>query len=140
MIYLSLGSNKGDRVENLASARRLLSKNGIYAIALSSEITTTAWGIENQPDFLNQVLKVDFTEDFEGEKSPYTLLCICQKVEREIGKVMPGDKRYVKWGERVIDIDILEYDGTVSDDPRLILPHHTMNKDYIKQLIVELGN
>lgn len=141
-IFLSLGSNLGDKSENLSKARSLLEKNGVKILAESSIIETAAWGIDNQPDFLNQVLKVDFYNDFEmmpcvGEKDPYTLLCICQRIEREMGKIMVGEDGYVKWGPRIIDIDILQYDNIVSSDSELTLPHHTMEKDYIKKLLKE---
>lgn len=138
LIYLSLGANNGDEHENLASARRLLEECGLKIVGASSEIVTKAWGIENQPDFVNQVLQVEFNDDFEGEESPYTLLYICQRVERELGKVMVGDDDYIKWGPRVIDIDILQYDEIEGWDPGLRLPHHTTEKDYIKDLIAEI--
>lgn len=136
-IFLSLGSNLGDKSENLSKARSLLEKNKVKILAASSTLITEAWGVEDQPDFLNQVLKVDFADDFEAEKSPYTLLYICQRVEREIGKVMVGEEGYVKWGPRIIDIDILEYDKILLSDPALTLPHHTVEKDYIKKLLKE---
>ncbi|MDP4008333.1 MAG: 2-amino-4-hydroxy-6-hydroxymethyldihydropteridine diphosphokinase [Candidatus Peregrinibacteria bacterium] len=138
MIYLSLGSNNGDEYENLASARRLLEENSIRIVGASSEIITKAWGIKTQPDFVNQVLQVEFSDNFDGEKSPYTLLYICQGVERELGKVMAKDDGYVKWGPRIIDIDILQYDEIEGWDPELRLPHHTIEKDYIKELIAEI--
>lgn len=138
MIYLSLGANSGNEHENLASARRLLEEGGLKIIGASSEIVTKAWGIENQSDFVNQVLRVEFNDDFEGEESPYTLLYICQRVERKLGKVMASDDDYIKWGPRTIDIDILKYDEIESWDPELRLPHHTTEKDYIKDLISEI--
>lgn len=138
-IFLSLGSNLGDVVENLARARQLLREKGVSIAAASSEVITPAWGIENQDDFLNQVLEVDFLEDFVGEREPYVLLDICQQVEREMGKVMPGDAGYVRWGPRLIDIDILIFDDLESWDPDLRLPHHTIEKEYVKELLGELS-
>lgn len=138
-IFLSLGSNLGDKSENLFKARSLLKKNGVKILTASSELITKAWGIDDQPDFLNQALRVDFADDFKCTKNPYTLLYICQRVEREIGKVMAGEDGYVKWGPRVIDIDILQYDNIVSSDSELTLPHHTMRKDYIQKLMAEVS-
>lgn len=138
-IFLSLGSNLGGKSKNLSKARSLLKKNGVKILAMSSELITEAWGVEDQPDFLNQVLRVDFSDNFEGGKTPYTLLYICQRVEREMGKVMPGENGYVKWGPRIIDIDILQYDDIELSDPELTLPHHTMRKDYIQKLMAEVS-
>ena len=111
----------------------------LHILAASSEIITPAWGKESQDDFLNQVLKVEFTDTFHGEREPYVLLDICQQVEREMDKVMPGDDSYVKWGPRIIDIDILMFDDVESWDPELRLPHHTVEKEYIKSLIDEVS-
>ncbi len=138
MIFLSLGSNQGDLTENLQSARTLLLDSGIAIVAASSELTTKAWGIENQPDFLNQVLLVDFTDGFPEEKNPHTLLYVCQSVEKKMGKKMCEETGYVKWGPRIIDIDILQYDDSRYDEAHLTLPHHTMGKDYIVKLIQEV--
>lgn len=138
-IYISLGSNIGDTHGHLARARTLLQEAGLQIARASAEIRTKAWGMESQSDFLNQVLRVDFAPDFTEKKDHYTLLYICQKVEKEIGKTMSYDEGYIKWGPRVIDIDILKYDEIVSDDPTLILPHHTVAKDYIKKLLAEVG-
>ncbi len=138
-IYLSLGSNLGDREGNLKNARELLCKRCLDIVSESKVVETPAWGDQDQPDFLNQVLLVDFADDFQGECDPYTLLYICQDIERTMGKVMSGSDGYVKWGPRMIDIDILQYEDIESWDPELRLPHHSVEKGYVKELIAELS-
>ncbi|MBT6069380.1 2-amino-4-hydroxy-6-hydroxymethyldihydropteridine diphosphokinase [Candidatus Peregrinibacteria bacterium] len=139
-IYLCLGSNLGDKSGNLGKARFLLEENGLKIVKDSSILETEPWGIESQPNFLNQVLKVEFSASFRGERSSYALLYICQQVEKTMGKTMKGDENYTQWGERIIDIDILQYEDTISWDPDLILPHHTFEKEYVKALIKELSS
>ena len=110
--FLLLGTNLGDKYNNLKQAREgllqvvgdLLQSSGIYQ--------TSAWGKENQDDFLNQVLR------FETVLPPVELLAKCLAVEKELGRV-----RFEKWGERLIDIDILYYNSEVVDMPDLQIPH-----------------
>lgn len=111
-IYLLLGTNLGDRAKNLADARNLLKEKGIELKAASSIYETDAWGIEDQPGFLNQVLKV------ATDLSPKDLLKTILAVELEMGRV-----RIQKWGERLIDIDILYYQDRVIDTRELKVPH-----------------
>lgn len=111
-IYLLLGTNLGDRAKNLADARNLLKEQGIELKAVSSIYETDAWGIEDQPGFLNQVLEV------ATDLGPEALLKTILAVELEMGRV-----RIQKWGERLIDIDILYYQDQVIDTPELKVPH-----------------
>ena len=111
-IFLLLGSNLGERRESLANARKVLSLE-IGPIIKSSAIhESSAWGLKEQPDFLNQVVQI------ETEIDPHTLLRKIQGIEIELGRV-----RYEKWGPRKIDIDILYYHDLVMATEDLILPH-----------------
>lgn len=111
-IYLLLGSNIGRRLKNLDRAKELIVSNGI-AIKKESQIyETAAWGNEDQEAFLNQVIEI------ETKKSPQRLLQITQLIENEMGRV-----RYEKWGKRLIDIDILYFNGLIFQENDLSLPH-----------------
>jgi 2-amino-4-hydroxy-6-hydroxymethyldihydropteridine diphosphokinase len=111
-IYLLLGSNIGDRMAMIRKARRVIGDE-IGGIVASSHIyRTEAWGIRDQPEFLNQVLEVDTVLE------PVELLDGVLTIEQQLGR-----HRRVKWGERIIDIDILYYRDLVMDTRRLTIPH-----------------
>lgn len=111
--YLHTGSNLGDKALNLSTAvAQIESKIGPVK-KVSRVYQTKAWGITNQPDFLNQAIEV------ETALKPYALLATINKIEYDMGR-----KREIKWGERLIDIDILFYnDAIIQDEPKLIIPH-----------------
>ncbi len=111
-IYLLLGTNLGDRMANLQRAKELMVPKMITVIRESSVYETAAWGIEDQPSFLNQVLRVDFI------KSPQRLLEGILEIEEEMGRV-----REEKWGSRLIDIDILYFGDRVVAEKDLKIPH-----------------
>ncbi|WMN07113.1 2-amino-4-hydroxy-6-hydroxymethyldihydropteridine diphosphokinase [Marivirga arenosa] len=111
-IYLLLGSNLGDRAKILMDAIELLRKNNIKVIQQSSVYETAAWGKTDQQSFLNQVVLV------ESDKQPKQLLDLLLRIELDLGRV-----RKEKWGERLIDIDILYYNSEVVKEDDLIIPH-----------------
>lgn len=112
MIFIGLGSNLGDRKQQLEDAIRELDACGVHTVRRSSIYETEPFGIKDQPDFLNMVIAV------ETEMSPEALLDTCLAVETKLGRVR---RRY--WGERTIDIDLLTYHNEVRRTPRLRLPH-----------------
>ena len=120
-VYLGLGSNLGDRAENLRLARHEIAK--ISALKKHSTIFEThPFDVElPQPDFLNQV--VEISTDLDAVQ----LLLTLQEIERELGR---GPHR--SGGPRVIDIDILIYGDaeivTVAPDWTLLVPHPRMNE------------
>ena len=109
--YLGLGSNLGDREENLRKALSLLGDVG-EIIALSSVYETEPWGYAEQPSFLNMVC------GFRTSLSPPELLALAQEVERKLGRV-----RTIRYGPRTMDVDILLYGDLVLDTPDLQIPH-----------------
>ena len=111
-ILLLLGSNLGDRLENLNEAKRLLSLSRISSLKESSVYESEPWGIADQPWFLNQVIEVTTSS------TPEELLQICLDVETEMGR-----KREIKWGERLIDIDILVFNQQTIKTKSLGIPH-----------------
>ncbi|MBK7873426.1 MAG: 2-amino-4-hydroxy-6-hydroxymethyldihydropteridine diphosphokinase [Saprospiraceae bacterium] len=111
-LFLGLGSNLGDRKQHLQRATEQIELRIGEISKASSIYETQAWGIENQPDFLNQVLEIN--TQLEPEKILEIILIIEQNMGRE---------RHVKWGERLIDIDILFYDALVLKTEKLMIPH-----------------
>ncbi|MBR6013871.1 MAG: 2-amino-4-hydroxy-6-hydroxymethyldihydropteridine diphosphokinase [Selenomonadaceae bacterium] len=111
--YLGLGGNLGEREKNIISATEEIKKIfGVKLLKISSFYETAAWGLENQPDFINAAVKI--STDLE----PLKLLDELQKIELELGRV-----RKEKWGARTIDIDIIFAEGFQINSERLTIPH-----------------
>ena len=111
-IYLLLGSNVGDRIANIEQACRLIQNELCSSIIRSHLFETAAWGKTDQAAFLNQAVAI------ETDIEPLTLLASLKKIEKAVGRVDTE-----KWGPRVIDIDILFYDGEIIQEPTLQVPH-----------------
>lgn len=111
-IFLLLGSNQGDTAHNLAVAREYIEKEGGRIVVASRLYRSAAWGPEQQPDFLNQVLEIISTHH------PEMLLEKMLSIEHAMGR-----RRVRKWGPRLIDIDLLLYGCEVRDTGPLQLPH-----------------
>lgn len=111
-IFILLGSNVGDCQANLLNARQEISRGIGKIITTSSVYKTAPWGNTHQPDFYNQVIGINST------LSPDELLEGIQKIEKRLGR-----KREVKWGPRIIDIDILLWGARTMKTPRLTIPH-----------------
>ena len=119
-VYLGLGSNLGDKRENLACAIRLIGERVGKVLRVSSFIETEPWGFESDNTFVNAVILCETT------LTPRQVLCATQKVEREMGrKKKSTDGGYA---DRCIDIDILLYDDLRVDEPDLQIPHPLMLK------------
>ncbi|WP_244314428.1 2-amino-4-hydroxy-6-hydroxymethyldihydropteridine diphosphokinase [Pannonibacter tanglangensis] len=113
---LGLGSNMGDPKQNLAVAvARLDALPGLRVVDVSPAYRTPPWGPVPQDDYRNICLVV------ETSLSPVELLRACLAVEKDMGRV-----RDVRWGPRLIDIDVLLYDRVRLDHPELTLPHPRM--------------
>lgn len=111
--YLGLGSNVGDKAASIAEAvARLAVTPGIRITARSSDYRTPPWGDTDQDWFLNAALAVETSLD------PHALLEAGLAIETALGRV-----RERRWGPRVIDIDVLSYEGAEVADERLVLPH-----------------
>ncbi|MGT2928876.1 2-amino-4-hydroxy-6-hydroxymethyldihydropteridine diphosphokinase [Streptococcus dentasini] len=117
-VYLSLGSNMGDRQTYLKQAlARLSALPQTQLKSLSSIYESQAWGVTNQADFLNLACKL------ETQLPPLALLHFCQSIERDLGRV-----RHQHWGPRTLDIDILLYGQVTMDNLELQLPHPYMTQ------------
>lgn len=110
--YLGLGSNLGDRVRYLREA--VASLTGVAAVSPLYE-TDPLGGPESQGPYLNLVVALD------TDLAPRDLLAVCHRLEAAAGRV-----RDERWGPRTLDVDVLLFDGVVSDDPELTLPHPRM--------------
>lgn len=127
--YLGLGSNLGNRRENLKKAISLLKEEGVKILKKSKVMQTAPVGYKDQPDFLNQVIKV------ETELAPFQLLKTVKMIEKKMGR-----KKTFRWGPRVIDIDILLYNGVKINTKMLTIPHREIkNRDFLLILLKEVG-
>ena len=129
-VYLGLGSNLGDKEENIRKAIALIGERVGEVVRQSSLIETEPWGYESENKFLNGVILVETT------LSPRQLLKATQKIERELGKKkVHATKRSQDsslYKDRPIDIDILLYDDLTVDEPDLKIPHPLMQeRDFV---------
>ena len=118
VVYLGLGSNIGDREQHLARACGLLHQHPAVAVqAVSSLYDTAPVGFTAQDAFLNAVVRVHTT------LRPESLLAITQAVESRLGR-----EPALRWGPRIIDIDILLYDALRVRRPFLDIPHKALSE------------
>jgi len=110
--FLLIGGNEGDRFAHLARARANIELICGQELDASSLYATSAWGLREQPDFLNQVLLTG------TEMKPEALLSAILGIETEMGRI-----RAARYGPRIIDIDILFFDQLLLDIPGLQIPH-----------------
>ncbi len=110
--FLLIGGNDGDRKANLAKALENIEGTGSRILRRSSLYETAPWGKADQNDFLNQALQVQTSLDAPA------LLEELLKIEEKMGR-----RRLEKYGSRIIDLDILFFNETIIDSPRLIVPH-----------------
>lgn len=110
--YLGLGSNLGDKIENIQKACDLISSEIAQIIGFSSFYQTEPWGSTDQPEYINRVVRI-FTDH-----EPLFLLKELHRIEDKLGRI-----RDEKWGPRIIDIDLLYYGKYVIDRDDLIIPH-----------------
>jgi len=113
-VYLSLGSNLGDRERNLRAAVVAL-KEHLEVEAVSSWYETEPVGVTDQPGFLNLAVAATTSLD------PSELLRLAKHIEEQIGR-----KPTYRWGPRLIDIDILLYGDHVVEGPDLTIPHREL--------------
>ncbi|MEJ2706604.1 MAG: 2-amino-4-hydroxy-6-hydroxymethyldihydropteridine diphosphokinase [Anaerolineales bacterium] len=111
LIFIALGTNMGDRQANLQAAIHAM-RPAVTILDRSPVYETPPWGYEQQPEFLNQVVK-GYTE-----LPPLDLLTFLKDIERQMGR-----QKTIRYGPRLIDLDILLYDDLVMDNPKLVIPH-----------------
>ncbi|MEI6223097.1 MAG: 2-amino-4-hydroxy-6-hydroxymethyldihydropteridine diphosphokinase [bacterium] len=127
-VYLALGSNLGDRDAYLKQAILLLGKQ-VEIEQCSSFLNTKPLYVEDQPDFLNAVVVGKTSLDV------FALLGFVKEIEREMGRV-----ETVRFGARVIDVDILFYQGVVVHTDVLVVPHVGVgDRGFLSLLLREVG-
>ena len=128
-VYLSLGSNIGNRQEYIESAIELVGKTeGIKILKKSGLYETSPVGYVEQDLFLNAVIKI------ETDFSEREILKIINKIENELDR-----KREIRWGPRTIDIDILIFSDKKINETDLIIPHKEMlNRLFVLVPLIEI--
>ena len=118
MIILSIGTNIGDRQANIANAITALGQIG-KVVTVSPIYTSEPWGFESENGFYNIALIL------ETSLSPLDLLYATQQIERDLGRTAKTTTSYT---DRIIDIDIIDYNNQTIDTQTLTLPHKLMHK------------
>jgi 2-amino-4-hydroxy-6-hydroxymethyldihydropteridine diphosphokinase len=115
-VFLALGTNLGDRPANLRAAIAALPPS-IVVRQSSPVYETPPWGFTDQPAFLNMAVKA------ETRLEPAALLATLKRIEQELGRAPT-----VRWGPRIIDMDILFYDDLVLETPEATIPHPRLHE------------
>ncbi|MFP4664799.1 MAG: 2-amino-4-hydroxy-6-hydroxymethyldihydropteridine diphosphokinase [Bacteroidales bacterium] len=118
-VYLSIGGNLGNRLQNLGTCQRYLEKTLSGIDKFSPVYESEAWGFTHPADFYNQILKC-YTE-----MSPQALLQACLEIENDMGRQRNPDKKGNYQG-RIIDIDIIFYDDRIIRERSLQIPHPSL--------------
>ena len=127
--YLLTGGNLGNRAENLAIAVNYIEQYCGAIAQRSSFYETAAWGLQDQPDFYNQVLLIDTNLEASN------LLEILLRIEYKMGR-----KREIKMGPRTIDIDILFFNNEIINEPNLVIPHPRMrDRKFVLMPLAEIA-
>lgn len=129
--FVGLGANLGDAAATLRSALDALARvPGIRLVRASSLYSTPAWGLEQQPDFVNAAAMIETT------LQPHALLEALLRLEREFGRDRDAGLR---WGPRTLDLDLLLYAELCLDDAGLTLPHpHLHERAFVLVPLLEL--
>lgn len=132
MLYLGLGSNLGDKRNNLLQAVALISERVGRVVCLSRFYETEPWGYASNNTYLNAALGV------ETSLSLLEVLSITQNIERELGRQKKSMNR--EYLDRSIDIDLLLMDDLVIDSDALTLPHPLMHeRQFVMEPLLEIA-
>jgi len=128
--YLLLGGNLGDIKANFGLAIQLLTKRVGQVVSVSALYETAAWGKTDQPAFLNQAIAL------ETSLSALEVLECALSIESELGRI-----RKEKWGERLIDIDLILFGTEVIHIPgKLQVPHpHMQDRNFVLTPLAEIA-
>jgi len=117
IVFLQLGSNLGDRELLLKDAITAIENRVGNVVELSKVYESAPWRVEGQENYLNQILKV------KTILSANEVLSIVLDIEKHLGRI-----RLEKWGERLIDIDIIFYNDSIIETPELCVPHKHLHE------------
>ena len=146
-LYLSLGSNQGDRVQNIENALSLLNiELGMPYKAVSSYIETEPWGFDSDEKFINAAVHYELSlpKGYNPEAEALMILETCKDIEKRLGR--RGEVQYDMDGNRIytsrpIDIDILLFGDNKIDCPELTVPHKLMyERDFVMIPLKEIIN
>ena len=127
--YIALGSNLGERKQNILTALNYMEQSGLKILAVSSLLETEPYGVTDQPSFINAAVKI------ETELAAHDLLRLLLAIELKMGRVR---KRH--WGERNIDLDLILFDDKIMKDKDLIVPHPDMqNRLFVLSPLAEIA-
>lgn len=127
--FLALGANLGDPVAQIASAQRALTEGGAKVRRRARLYRSAPVGPDGQPDYVNTAVEV------ETELTPEALLSLAKQIEAEHGRTAG-----VRWGPRVLDIDIALYGGLQLETERLRIPHRELqNRRFVLAPLFDLA-
>lgn len=130
-VYLGLGTNLGDREQNLNDAMERIGKRIGTVMRRSSFLATEPWGFSSENRFLNAAVRV------ETQLSPVDVLHSTQQIEREMGRTVKSAGG--EYHDRIIDIDILLYDDISISTEELTIPHPLMHeRDFVMTPLAEI--
>jgi 2-amino-4-hydroxy-6-hydroxymethyldihydropteridine diphosphokinase len=128
-VYISFGSNIGDRYGAISDAFKLIEENGMKILLKSQIIETEPYGYEDQPSFINGALLL------ETELSCREVLTRLLTIEKDLGRV-----RKFKWGPRIIDLDIIFFNEEIYDEEDLKVPHPDMkNRNFVLKPLSDIS-
>tara|TARA_B100001758_G_scaffold247959_1_gene269183 strand:- start:8282 stop:8767 length:486 start_codon:yes stop_codon:yes gene_type:complete len=128
-VFLQLGSNLGDREQSLIDAINLISKRLGTILSKSKIYESTPWRVDGQENYLNQIVKV------ETELTAILTLECALEIEQILGRL-----RLEKWGERLIDIDIIFFNNDIIENSNLCIPHkHMHERNFVLEPLNEIA-
>ena len=131
-VYFGLGTNLGDKEQNLRLAVQHIEERIGKVVSLSAFYATAPWGFASDNAFLNAVVCVEIS------LSPLEILSVTQSIEKEMGRTHKSVNGV--YSDRVIDIDLLPYDDLILDTPTLKLPHPLMQeRRFVMEPLAEIA-
>ncbi len=128
-VFLQLGSNLGDREQLLFDATTIITDKIGTVVSKSKVYESTPWRVEAQENYLNQIVKI------ETGFTPEETLQFALDIEEELGRV-----RVEKWGERLIDIDIIFFNDEIIETSDLCIPHkHMHERNFVLEPLNEIA-
>ncbi len=127
--YIGIGSNLGNREENCRKAITLLTGKSIKILKCSSLYETEPWGVKEQPEFINMAVEI------ETHMEPLELLRAIKEIENGMGR-----REGLRWGPRVMDLDILLYDDLILRTQELEIPHPRLrDREFVLKPLSEIA-
>ncbi len=129
IVHIGIGTNLGNRQDNCLKALEFLKQKGLMIKKVSAFYETEPWGVEEQPRFINAAIEA------ETVSPPEELLSILKDIEKMMGRM-----KTLRWGPRIIDLDILFYGSEIVDTELLRIPHPLLHeRDFVLVPLVEIS-